>query len=204
MRAAVLPVMHLTWRPGRARAAAPAARPAYLAEVRKALREAGPLERTAVLARVEALLGEDGDPRERLGPAEALVLACRRDWILARAVTGYHPVFIVRAILEWAIDDVAGILAAFAAAAGCLISLGCLALALLKTAYPASTGLWIGRGTLGLGFEPFPHPGAREVMGFGFAPAAALASVSLFLLTTAGARAFLRRKGRRKACPICS
>jgi uncharacterized membrane protein len=134
------------------------------------------------------------DVLARLGPAEALAAQYRDGLLIRRASRSISPILLMRGAMRLATKGVFGVIVFFAGLFGYGIGGGCVLSALMKTIFPAHTGMWFRNGRLissGTLFPP-PPPGAHEVLGWAYIPIFLTAGSVLLLLTSILIRASLR------------
>lgn len=171
----------------------------YLERLAASLRPIPEPERLSIIAEIESHLAErlaSGIPVEatlaKLGWPELLARGYLEDHELARALARSSPSLLLSNILARATRSLFALGAGFVGLLLFALSLGFLAIAVLKPVAPASVGLWTGPNLFALGFFAGP-PGGHENLGYWLIPLSLMASLVCYLL----AQSFIRGCGRR-------
>jgi uncharacterized membrane protein len=169
----------------------------YLAALRKRLSElvdedaqdiveeirAHVLDKTAGGAEPEAMSAT----LAALGTPEELANRYRTDELLARAQRSRSPVFVFRSLLRWATLSLAGLMVSVVSVAAYCVGTVFVIFAVMKLAWPRTTGLWRVAATdswiFWFGPTFTPPPGGHDYFGWWLVPIFLALGLGLMVLT---------------------
>lgn len=180
----------------------------YLRSLRECLPSLSVAEREEIVREISVHIRESAeepganvaDILARLGSPQSLASQYGHDPVIQRASRSVSPLTILHATLYLARRGVEGFALFFVAFIGYCMGAAFIITALLKSFFPAETGLWVGPHTFNFGFHTpaYSNPLEHEALGWLYVPIAlALGGFSLWI-TTYGIRWFLQRRSVRR------
>ena len=180
----------------------------YLRSLRECLPNLSVAEREEIIREISVHIRESAEePRAnvadilaRLGSPQSLASQYGHDPVIQRASRSLSPLTILLATLHLGRRGVEGFALFLVAFIGYAMGAAFIITALLKSFFPAETGLWVGPHTFDFGFNTPAsfNPLNHEVLGWWYVPIAlALGGFSLWI-TTYGIRWFLQRRSVRR------
>jgi len=171
----------------------------YLESLRNALKGLPTDERDEIVQEIGAHIRDRAESSDTslpevlsaLGEPEEIANQYREGAILDHARASISPVRLLHALWVFARRGLWGVFALLFAVFGYLASAGLIITALVKLAFPAHVGLWLGADRFLLGFTSSPPPYATEKLGVWYAPIVGAAGFLLLSLTILGSRVLL-------------
>ena len=171
----------------------------YLESLRNALRGLPTDEQDDILQEIGAHIRDRAESSDfslpavlrALGKPEEIANQYRESAILDHARASISPVRLLHALWIFARRGLWGVFALLFAVFGYLASTGLIITALVKLAFPAHVGLWLGANHFLLGFTSSPPPYATERLGAWYTPVVGVTGLLLLSLTILGSRSLL-------------